>query len=73
MSSNGNSFVGGVILNIGLVLLPIWIGYKTYQWIDPDSFWGVIKFLFAWGIFSAIADGIVMLVIGGLLSLFNND
>ncbi len=53
-----------------MVVLPIltWLGtgYLAWNWVEPDSFWGAIKFLLAWGIFGYIAQFIGGLIIAGI-------
>lgn len=48
-------------------------GYYAWQWIEPESFFGAIKFLIAWGIFGYIADLILMAIIAGVAHLFGEN
>jgi hypothetical protein len=56
-----------------MIIIPIatWIGtgYMAWNWVEPDSFWGAIKFLIAWGIFGFIAQIIGGLIISGIASM----
>lgn len=53
-------------LGVFVIIIPIatWLGsgYIAWNWIQPESFLGVIKFLIAWGIFGYIAN-----ILGGLM------
>lgn len=46
-------------------------GYLAWQWIEPESFFGAIKFLLIWTILGYIADFILMAIIVGIAHLFD--
>ena len=60
-------------LGIFLIIIPIatWLGtgYMAWNWVEPESFWGAIKFLIAWGIFGYIARIVSGLIIAGIASM----
>ncbi len=67
-----NSDNGGC-LAIFMIVIPIatWLGtgYMAWNWVEPESFWGAIKFLIAWGIFGYIAQILGGLIIAGIASM----
>lgn len=60
-------------LGVFVIIIPIatWLGtgYLAWNWIQPESFWGSIKFLFAWGILGYIANIIGGLIITGIANI----
>lgn len=66
-----NSENGGCLAFFAIVI-PIagWLGtgYMAWNWVEPESFWGAIKFLIAWGILGAIAQFLAGLIIAGIAS-----
>jgi hypothetical protein len=70
MAENNNEgclFFGVIILRIGL---PIYAGYKSWEIIDPESFFGFLTFLILWGILTTI---IQFILIGIAAAFFNNN
>lgn len=67
-NSNNSGFLGIAIIGI---YIAAWIGTGTmaWNWIEPTSFWGAIKFLLAWGLLGYIAQLIGMAIISGIASL----
>jgi hypothetical protein len=49
-NSETNSGCFLVLLFIVHIVSILGSGYYAWNWIEPDSFWGGIKFLIAWGI-----------------------
>jgi hypothetical protein len=69
MSNSENG--GGLIGLMWLVTIGISIGsgVMAWNWIEPDSFFGAIGFLIAWGILSKIGHFLAMAlvaIIGGI-------
>ena len=48
-----------------------WVGTGTlaWNWVEPESFWGAIKFLIAWGILGFIAQLIAGAIAAGVASM----
>ncbi|MFZ4473962.1 MAG: hypothetical protein ACOYPR_02135 [Saprospiraceae bacterium] len=72
-----NSEIAGGCLAIlmigGHIASALGSGYYAWQWIEPESFFGAIKFLIAWGILGYIADLILMAIIAGVAHLFGEN
>ena len=70
--SNSESAGGclAVLMLVGHAASILGSGYYAWQWIEPESFFGAIKFLIVWGIFGYIADLILMAIIAGVAHLF---
>ena len=68
--SDNNTAAGclAAFLWIGAIALSIGSGILAWNWIDPDSFLGGIKFLIVWGILSWIG----YLVIAGIIALIGS-
>lgn len=70
MSSNSDNsgFVGIFMI---VVYIVAWVGTGTlaWNWVEPESFWGAIKFLIVWGIFGYIAQLIGMAIFAGIASM----
>lgn len=68
--SNSND---GGCLAIFAIIIPIatwiWTGTMAWDWVEPENFWGAIKFLIVWGIFGYIAQIIGGLIIAGIVSM----
>ena len=64
-SDNEGRAIGALLL-IVTIAIAIGSGILAWNWIDPHSFWGGIKFLIVWGVLSSIGFFIAM----GLMSLF---
>lgn len=66
-SDNGGCFA------VFAILIPIagWLGtgYLAWDWVEPESFGGAIKFLIAWAIFGYIAQLLAGLIIAGIASM----
>lgn len=70
MADNNNEgclFFGMIILRIGL---PIFAGYKSWEIIEPKSFFEFLGFLLLWGILTTI---IQFILIGIAAAFFNNN
>lgn len=69
-----NSDNGGC-LAIFAIIIPIagWLGtgYLAWNWVEPESFWGAIKFLIAWSIMGYIAQLIAMAIVAGIGSMMD--
>ena len=69
-----NSDNGGCLAILAFII-PIagWLGtgYMAWNWIEPDSFFGALKFLLAWSIFGYIAQILAGLIIAGLGSMMD--
>ncbi|AHW62155.1 hypothetical protein SAMN05444285_12350 [Draconibacterium orientale] len=70
MSDDFNT--GSVTLFMWLLTIAISIGagVLTWNWIEPDNFWGFFGFLFAWGILSKIGH---LIVFGLFAALFGRS
>lgn len=71
MGTSSNEGCFGLLSVIVVIALPIWVGYKTWLWLSPDSFFEILIFLFLWGIFSTIADFVAAGVLAFIASLFD--
>lgn len=69
-SSGCASVLGGISMLLS-VLLPLFIGYKTWQYIDPDGFGGVLLFVAVWGALSAVITPLVCGLIAMIASSLN--
>lgn len=69
MSNSDNG--GCLVVLIPVIYIVAWIGTGTmaWNWIEPNSFWGAIKFLITWGILGYIAQIIGGLIIAGIASM----
>ena len=67
-NSNNGAFLGIAALGI---YIAAWVGTGTmaWNWIEPTSFWGAIKFLLAWGLLGFVAQLIGGLIIAGIASI----
>ena len=69
MSNSDNSGFFLALLWLATIAISIGSGILAWNWIDPDSFFGAILFIIAWGIMSKIGHLIAMgivAVIGGM-------
>lgn len=64
------SALGGLIVVIAHIALIVLCGVWAWNWVEPESFWGGVKFIFIWGIFDYIAHLIIMAV---AVVLFRNE
>ncbi len=62
----------GCLSMIGYVACIIATGVWAWNWIEPHSFWGGLKFMFVWSISGSVASGI-WAIICGLLSFLIGD
>jgi ABC-type sugar transport system permease subunit len=69
MSNSDNSGCLGIVMIV--IYVAAWIGTGTlaWYWVEPDSFWGAIKFLIVWGILGYIAQIVGGLIIAGIASM----
>lgn len=69
MSNSDNSGCLSIVMVV--IYIAAWVGTGTmaWNWVEPESFWGAIKFLIAWGIFGYIAQIIGGLIIAGIASM----
>ncbi|MDD3893260.1 MAG: hypothetical protein PHE03_13260 [Bacteroidales bacterium] len=65
MSSSDNGGALVALMWIVTIIISIGSGILAWNWIEPESFWGAIGFLIAWGIFSKIGHFLAM----GLVAL----
>lgn len=57
-SSNIGAFV--VLIWFITILISIGSGILAWRWVDPQSFWGAVVFLIAWGVLSKIGHLLAM-------------
>ena len=67
-SDNDGRAVGALLL-IATIVISIGSGILAWNWIEPESFWGTIKFLILWSVLSSVGYFLAM----GLISLFSGD
>ena len=71
---NNPDHSGCTAVFVFIVYVFVWVGtgVAAWNWIEPKTFWGAIKFLIVWGIL-----GYVVNIIGGIIITFliasNND
>ena len=63
MSDSGSSGCLGVFVIVISVVAWLAPGYVAWNWIEPDSFWGAVKFIIAWGVLGYIAQFIGSLIV----------
>lgn len=73
MSENTASGCLGAFMWIGTIAISIGAGILSWNWIEPHSFWGVIKFLIVWGVFSYIGHLITMGIVALFSSMLSKD
>ena len=56
-----------LLMCIGTIVLSIFSGVLTWNWITPESFFEAIGFLILWGIFSKVGHFLMFGVIYSLL------
>lgn len=64
-------FVIGCLMYIGYVICIIAAGMFAWNWAEPNNFWGVLFFLFVWGIAARIASFVWQVICVFLTNLFN--
>lgn len=66
MNNSDNNGCFGILIIV--IYIVAWIGTETmaWNWIEPTSFWGAIKFLVTWGVFGYITQLIGLLIITGI-------
>ena len=57
-NSGGGAFI--VIMWLVTIGISIGSGIMAWNWIEPNSFFGVVGFLIAWGLFSKIGHVLAM-------------
>lgn len=69
MSNSDNQ--GCLSIFVIIISISTWLGtgYMAWNWVEPESFWGAVKFLFAWGIFRFIAQIVESILIGVIGSI----
>jgi hypothetical protein len=71
--SNSEAAAGGC-LAISMIVISVvtWLGtgYIAYDWVEPEGFWGSIKFLIVWSILGYIAQLVGGLIVAGISSMF---
>ena len=67
-NSDKSGFLSIVMI---VIYIAAWVGTGTvaWNWVEPESFWGAIKFLIVWGIFGYIAQIVGGLIIAGIISM----
>ncbi len=60
----------GCLMCIGYVICIIVTGMFAWDWTEPNSFGGVIYFLFIWSIAAGIASFVWQLICAFLMNLF---
>ena len=61
--------VVGCLIGIAHIACIIITGMLAWEWIEPASFWEVLKFLFVWGILETIAASVLQLIYAVLYDL----
>ena len=69
MNSSEKSTTAFIILWIARIVIFVKSGKFAWSWIDPESFWGAIRFIVAWGIIFFIAE----LIISAIIAIMFND
>lgn len=63
----------GAFLSIFIIIIYVvaWVGTGTlaWNWVEPENFWGAVKFIIAWGILGYIAQLIGMAIVAGVASI----
>lgn len=57
---------------IGYVACVIGTGIWSWNWIEPDSFWGALKFLICWSISGSVVCGVWWLICGVLFGFIED-
>lgn len=70
MSDNTAAGCLGVIILAGTIGSWIFAGVLAWDWIEPKSFFGALKFLIVWSILGYIFQLISGLVLAGLSKFF---
>ena len=67
-NSDKSGFLSIVMI---VIYIAAWVGTGTmaWNWVEPESFLGAIKFLIVWGIFGYIAQIVGGLIIAGITSM----
>ena len=69
--SNGGCFIAGLTIG-GTIAIVIGTGILTWSWIEPDDFWSAVVFVLVWGVLGKIGHMLLMLIVAGIASLFEN-
>lgn len=74
---SSNSAETGALLFIITILTYIAVvlgtGKIAWDWIHPNHFWGVIKFLIVWAILGYIAKSILIFIIGIIVTIVQSQ
>lgn len=70
--SNAGCLISG-FLYFFTIAIAIGSGFLAWDWIEPDSFWGTVGFLIAWGILSKIGHTVTTLIIAGIINIFGDN
>lgn len=62
MSESNFTGVVLILVSIGYIAAFIGSGMIAWDWIEPESFWGGIKFLIAWAILGYVLKLIVGII-----------
>jgi len=73
MNNSDKSGCLGVIVIIIFVGAWVLAGIKAWDWIEPKSFWGAIKFLILWGLAGYVNQMIAALIIGVVASILEKE
>jgi hypothetical protein len=46
-------------------------GTLAWNWVEPETFGQAILFIIAWGIIGYIVDMVLILIVGGIITAFN--
>lgn len=66
-TNNGGVLIG--LMWIVTIVISIFSGILSWNWIEPDSFWGAVGFIIVWGVLSKIGHFLAM----GLVFLLSRD
>lgn len=74
----GNTDTGGgclVVLSAFVVPVVVFVGsgLLAWRWIEPDTFWRGVLFVFVWGVLTYLLRLVAVWIIGGIAMLFGKD
>ena len=70
---NDQDAAGGCLAGLMLMAtVASWLGsgMVAWNWTEPNSFWQVILFLFAWGLLGKIFDFVLTAIVMAIASMF---
>lgn len=63
--------IAGLLFYFATAAVCVGSGLLAWEWTEPNSFWGVVRFLIVWGILTKIGHFIVSLIMGIIVSIFD--